>query len=214
MKLVFKNWAELTLGKQTKKRLESEKVASSVKQLKQSTLDDISYQFNIERKADSKPVRAISIDAIEPTIREGELELKTEFRLLPSKDSFSKVSLDLYFEDQSVDSAILCLPQSPLLKDRLVYSQVLDMRGIVEGNYVVRVEMYEPWVSGEKLSFVSKEIAVQYIPQTRESRLIKIPTVKSVASSGLTFVSSTAKNIYGEIEQNLKKESTSKRDGW
>jgi len=41
--------------------------------------------------------------------------------------------------------------------------------------------MYEPWSSDEKLNFTVKEIVVDYIPQTRESRLVKIPTVKSVA---------------------------------
>ena len=56
--------------------------------------------------------------------------------------------------------------------------------------------MYEPWSSGEKLNFTSKEMSVQYVPKTREERLVKIPTVKSVAGSDLTVVSSSAKNIY------------------
>ena len=63
------------------------------------------------------------------------------------------------------------------------------MKGIAEGNYLIRVEMYEPWSSGEKLNFTSKEIAVQYVPQTRADRLVKIPTVKSVAGTDLTVVS-------------------------
>ena len=202
------------MGNLTKNQRRRETINSSIKQDKQSTLDNISYQFNIERKEDSKPVRSIIIDAIEPTIKEDELELKTEFRLLPSKDSFSKLNLDLYFEDQLLNSTILCLPQSALLSGSLINQQVLDMRGIREGNYNIRVEMYEPWGSEEKLSFVAKEIAVQYIPVTRESRLVRIPSVKSVAGSGLTFVSSNAKNIYSEIEQDQKKESLSKRDEW
>ena len=202
------------MGKQIKRQHEREKVQTAVKQLKQSTLDNISYQFNIERREDSKPLRSIIIDAVEPTIKEDELELKTEFRLLPSKDSFSKLNFDLYFEEKMLNSTILCLPQSALLIGSLMNQQVLDMRGIGEGNYNVRVEMYEPWGSEEKLSFVSKEIVVQYIPQTRASRLVKIPTVKIVAGSGLTFVSSTAKDIYSEIEQDLKKEEVSKRDKW
>ena len=197
-----------------KKQQERERIETAVKQSKQSTLDDISYQFNIERRNASKPKRAIEIGAIDATTKEDELALRTEFRLLPSKDSFSKVNLDLYFEEQIVNSATLCLPQSPLLNDSLVYSQVLDMKGIGEGNYILRIEMYEPWSSEEKLSFVAKQISIQYVPITRESMLVKIPTVKSVAGSGLTFVSSNAKNIYSDIEQKLKKESMSKRDEW
>ena len=88
------------------------------------------------------------------------------------------------------------------------------MKGIGAGNYLIKVEMYELWSSGEKLNFTLKEITVQYVPQTRESRLVKIPTVKSVAGTDLTVVSSSAKNIYHEIEQDLKKESISKRDEW
>jgi hypothetical protein len=60
----------------------------------------------------------------------------------------------------------------------------------------------------------TKEIAVQYLPLTLESRYVKIPTVRSVAGTDLTIVSSNAKSIYREMEQNQKKESESKRDEW
>jgi len=88
------------------------------------------------------------------------------------------------------------------------------MKGIAAAEYPIRVEMYEPWSSGEKLNFSFKEIAVQYVPQNREVRLVKIPTVKSVAGKDLTVVSSCAKNIYREIEQDQKQEAISKRDEW
>jgi hypothetical protein len=88
------------------------------------------------------------------------------------------------------------------------------MRGIAEGNYLLRFEMYEPWDSGEKLNFVAKEIAIQYVPQTRADRLVKIPTVRSVAGADLTVVSSSAKDIFREIEQDQKQEEKSKRDEW
>jgi D-aminopeptidase len=74
--------------------------------------------------------------------------------------------------------------------------------------------MYEPWSSGEKLNFTAKEITVQYVPQTRAERLVKIPTVKSVAGTDLTVVSSSAKNIYRKIEQDQKQEAIRKRDEW
>ena len=88
------------------------------------------------------------------------------------------------------------------------------MKGIVAGNYLIRIEMYEPWSSGEKLNFTSKEITIQYVPQTRALRLVKIPTVKSVAGTDLTVVSSSAKDIYRKIDEDLKKEAISKRDEW
>jgi len=43
---------------------------------------------------------------------------------------------------------------------------------------------------------------------------VRIPTVKSVAGSDLTVVSSFAKNIYREIERDQKQEAISKRDEW
>jgi hypothetical protein len=43
---------------------------------------------------------------------------------------------------------------------------------------------------------------------------VKIPTVKSVAGSDLTVVSSSVKDIYREIEQDQKQEAISKRDEW
>ena len=80
--------------------------------------------------------------------------------------------------------------------------------------YLIRVEMYEPWSSGEKLNFTFKEITVQYVPKTIAERYVKIPTLKSVAGTGLTVVSSSAKDIYREIEQDQKQEALSKRDEW
>lgn len=88
------------------------------------------------------------------------------------------------------------------------------MKGIREGKYLVKVEMYEPWTSNEKLNFTTKEVIVEYIPKTRESRLIKIPTVKSIAGTSLTVISSETKNIYQEIDRDQRKESLSKRDEW
>jgi hypothetical protein len=202
------------LGKQTKNQRRREIINTAVKKSKQSTLDNPSYQFNITKREASKPIKAIIINAIDTTTKEDELILKTEFKLLPSKTSFSKVNFDLYFQEQFLSSTTLGIPQSALLNDTLGYPQVLDMKGIAAGNYLIRVEMYELWSPNERLNFTSKEIEVQYTPQTTESRLVKIPIVRSVADTDLTVISANARNIYREIEQDLKKESISKRDEW
>lgn len=188
---------------------------AAVKQSKQSTLDNLSFQSNIQKSTTaSNPVKTILINDIANSIKEDELALNIAFSLQPSKTSFSKINLDLYFENQPLNSTTLGIPQSALLNDNFDYPLVLDMKGISAGNYLIRIEMYEPWTGNEKLNFTAKEIVVDYVPQTRESRLVKIPTVKSVAGSGLTVVSSNAKDIYRELEQDLKKESLSKRDEW
>jgi hypothetical protein len=203
------------MGKLSKNQLKRETVAIDVKQAKQSTLEDLSFQFNIDRTKEAiKSTKAIVINRISETTKEDELALKIEFSLLPSKASFSKITLDLYFEKQLLNSTPLSIPQSSLLGDSLEFPQFLDMKGIGAGNYLIRVEMYEPWSSGEKLNFTAKEITVQYVPQTRAERLVKIPTVKSVAGTDLTVVSSSAKNIYRKIEQDQKQEAIRKRDEW
>jgi hypothetical protein len=201
--------------KLSKNQQKRELMAVDVKQAKQSTLEDLSFQFNIERtKEPVKPAKAIVINRIADLTKEDELAIEVEFSLLPSKASFSKINLDLYFQETLLNSIPLCIPQSALLGESLEYPLTLDMKGIAEGNYLIRVEMYEPWDSGEKLNFTAKEIEVQYVPQTREARLVKIPTVKSVAGADLTVVSSSAKSIYRDIEQDQKQEAISKRDEW
>ena len=199
----------------TKNQQKRELMKADVNQSKQSTLDDLSFQFNITKSEETfKPAKEIVVDNISYTIKEDELALKVEFSLLPSKTSFSKINLDLYFEEQLINSTTLCIPQTALLSSNLEFSQILYMKGIAEGNYLLRVEMYEVWESNEKLCFTPKEIIVQYVPLSRESHLVKVPTVKSVAGNDLTVVSSSAKSIYQEIDEDHKKESISKRDEW
>jgi hypothetical protein len=201
--------------KLSKNQQKREIMAADVKQAKQSTLEDLTFQFNINRTKDFvKQTKEIIINRIADTTKEDELALKIEFSLLPSKVSFSKINLDLYFQENLLNSVSLCIPQSALLNESLEFPLALDMKGIAEGNYLIRVEMYEPWDSGEKLNFTAKETAVQYVPQTRADRLVKIPTVKSVAGADLTVVSSSVKNIYRNIEQDQKQEAISKRDEW
>jgi hypothetical protein len=200
------------LSKNQQKR---EIISVDVKQMKQSKLEDLSFQFNINRNKEStKSTKEIVINSLSETTKEDELAIKVEFSLLPSKVSFSKVNLDLYFQEHLLNSTAISIPQSNLLNDNFEFLVIVDMKGIGAEEYLFRVEMYELWSSGEKLNFTSKEIAVQYVPQTREGRLVKIPTVKSVAGTDLTVVTSSAKEIYREIEQDQKQQEISKRDEW
>jgi len=52
------------------------------------------------------------------------------------------------------------------------------------------------------------------VPIRREERLVKVPTIKSVAGSDLAVVTDMQKNIFRETEQEMKKESTSMHDQW
>jgi hypothetical protein len=146
--------------------------------------------------------------------KEDELALKVGFKLFPSKTAFSKVKSDLWFDNQQISSVLIRIPQGPLTSDDFELTPVLDMKGVPAGSHIIKVEMYEPWSSGEKLSQAAKEVTVDYVPQTRESKFVKVPIVKSIAGADLAVVSESEKDIYREIEKTMKIEHISKRDDW
>jgi len=155
----------------------------------------------------------ITITQIEPKTKEDELALKIAFKL-PAKKAFSRVQSGLWFDRQHVGSALIRMLQGPLATDESEFSAVLDMKGIPAGSHIIGVEMYGLWDSGEKLCRAIREITLDYVPQTRQSRLVKVPTVRSVAGADLAVVSESEKGIYRDIEKTVKREQSSKRDDW
>lgn len=192
------------------------KATKNLKATKQLTLENLPNIPIEESKKATIPIqeKQIIITEIDATTREDELSLKVGFRLLPSKTAFSKIKSDLWFDNQQISSRLIRIPQGPLSADELELPFVLDMKGIAAGSYIIRVEMYELWSDREKLSFTQKKVTVQYVPKTRESRLIRIPTVKSFEDTDVAVVSKSDKNIYREIEETKKQESATKRDQW
>lgn len=183
------------------------------KQLTLDNLHSVSKEKPIEMPTPIH-VKRIIITQIDTLTKEDELELKVSFTLVPSKDSFSKVKLDLWFDNQRIKSFSIMIPQSPLAKNEFELTPVLDMKGIPAGNHSIKLEMYELWSSGEKLLQTFKEVTVDYVPLTRESRLVKIPSVKSVVGADLAVVSESEQDLYRDIEKTTKKEQLSKRDDW
>jgi len=202
--------------KQTKSQRLREKMSSEIKYSKQTTLGRV--QKVSKNEASKTPVpehkKQIEITEITTSTREDELTLTVGFRLLPSRTAFSKVASDLFFDKQKIDFLRLSILQGPLATKESEFSSVLDMTGIPEGKHTLRVEMYEPWASDEKLTPTSKEVTLDYVPLKREDRLIRVPIMKSVAGAGMDIVSETQKNIYREIDEEMKKESEGRRDYW
>jgi hypothetical protein len=189
------------------------KKSKNLNTCKQLTLDSLST--GVPNKTNIPiNLKQIAITGIDTTSREDELVLKISFELTPSKTAFSKVKLDLWFDDQQISSISISIPQGPLTADEFELKPVLDMKGIPAGIHTIKLEMYELWSSGEKLSPVTKEILFEYQPQTRESRLIKVPIVKSVAGADLIVATESEKEIYKQIEETAKKELKCKRDQW
>jgi hypothetical protein len=206
----------IAMSKSTKNQHLRDKMLAAVKQSKQTTLESLNALPPKEsaRAVASEQNKQIIITEIDTVTKEDELALKVEFRLFPSKTAFSKIRSDLFFNGKKLNSVLITIPQSPLAKDDFELTPVLDMKGITAGTHSIKVEMYEPWSNEEKLSFTQKEVTVEYVPQTRESRLIEIPIVKSIGGGDLAVASESDKNIYHEIEETMKKESAAKRDEW
>ena len=200
----------------TKTQRLREKMRADVRHSKQTTLGTIPqiHKAQPAKSAVPEKKKQIEITEISANTREDELVLKIGFRLLPSRTAFSRVTSDLYFDEEKIDSLRLRVLQGPLATDDSEFSSVLDMTGIGKGQHIIRVEMYELWSSEEKLTSTSKEVTIEYVPLKKEDRLIRIPIVKSSAGADLAIISDTEKNIYREIEKQMKRESESRRDYW
>jgi hypothetical protein len=202
--------------KSTKTERLREKIRMDIKYSKQKTLGDTPEMRKVQPTKPTAPKlqKKIEITEISTLTREDELVLKVTFRLQPSRTAFSRVISDLFFDEEKIDSLRLRVLQGPLATDASEFSSVLDMTGIGKGQHVFRVEMYELWDSGEKLTHASKEVNFEYVPLRREDRLIKVPIIKNIAGADLAIVSDTEKNIYREIKEDMKRESFSRRDNW
>lgn len=197
----------------TRRRREKTKVKSKI--VKQSVLVDPYFNLGTSKSIQAnKPKKEIVLQDIASNFKDYEVALKIAFRLLPNSASFSKVNLDLFFEQQFLNSTTIGIPQGALTTDSFEFPQIIDMKGIAQGRYSVRIEMYEPWSASEKLNYTFKEAVISYVPQTRESKYVKVPTVKSVAGSDLAIVSSSTKTLYHDIEEDKKRQSISNRDKW
>jgi hypothetical protein len=134
--------------------------------------------------------------------------------LLPSRTAFSRVTADLFFDDQKIDSLHLRILQGPMATDDSEFTSVLSVIGISQGQHTLRVEMYELWAPNEKLAYKSKEATIEYVPVKKEDRMVSVRIIKSAAGTDLSIVSDEEEKIYREINEEIRKEAHSKRDRW
>lgn len=185
---------------------------------------DADKQFTLDNLPNAAPKDAIdiikqpketpiTITQIQHTTKEDELALKISFKLPPQK-SFSRVQSNLFFDNEPINSVLVQMLRGPLATAESEFSAVLDMRGIPAGEHTIGVEMYGLWGEGERLCRTYNEQLINYVPWTRHLRLVKIPTLRSVAGADLAVVSNSQKDIYSDIEKTVKKEQESKRDNW
>ena len=200
------------MGKATKTSRLREKTLAEIKHSKQTTFDNLpTTKDNPSKPQNNKQIIILEIDN---ETKEDDLILKIAFRLVPSRASFSKVFVELFFDGQKVHCCSVRIPQGALSADELEWSRALDMRGIEAGQHIIRAEMFELWDSEEKLTVVSKEVTINYVPVRKQDRYIKIPTVKKLAGEDLKVVSEPTRDVYREIEKEQKEELLNKRDEW
>ena len=201
---------------QNKSRRLREKMRDDIKRSKQSTLGTFSAIRTTEpsKSAASEPKKQIEIIEICPSIAEDELSLRIGFRLVPSRTRFSRITSDLFFDEQKIETLRLRVLQGPLATDESEFSAMLSMMGIGAGKHVLRVELYELWTVGEKGTSVSKEVTVDYVPLKREDRLIRVPLIKSIEGAGVDILTESENRIYSEIAEDMKRELEGKRDQW
>jgi hypothetical protein len=202
--------------KATKTQRLRERISTEVKHSKQTTLSKSieTYYAEPSKTISSSPKKQIEITEITSSIREDEMALKVAFKLLPSRTFFSKVTADLFFNEQKIDALHLRILQGPLAADDSEFTSVLDMTGVSQGQHKLRVEMYEIGNSGEKLTSTYKEDTIDYVPVKREDRIISVRIIKSMASEDLSVVSSVEESIYREINDEIRREAHSRRDKW
>ena len=202
--------------KQNKSRRLREKMRDDIMRSKQSTLGTFSATRTTEpsKPVAPEPKKQIEITDIGSSIAEDELILRIGFRLVPSRTRFSRITSDLFFDGQRVETLHLRVLQGPLATDESEFSVVLSMMGISAGKHVLRVELYELWTAGEKRTGAVKEATVEYVPLKREDRLIRIPLVKSVEGAGLDILTESEKRVYSEVKEDMKRELEGRRDHW
>ncbi len=139
-------------------------MATNPKFSKQSTLSDlfVTPKNKSDKTARIDHEKRIVITEVATVTKEDELALKVSFKLFPSKTAFSKVQSDLLFDNQKISSVSVRILQGALSADEFELTPVLNMKGIPAGIHNLRVEMYELWSSGERLSQTFKEVHVDY----------------------------------------------------
>jgi len=166
---------------------------------------------NVDTEILSFKSKQITITQLDSTIKNyDELNVDTDFRLVPSKKDFSKIRYTIWFDGQKAYSDLIEIPQSLVASDEFEMKRILDLRGMTPGNHTVKVELCDLFSP----SCASKEIAIEYKPLTKEERFRRIPTVKKTEGVDITIVSNDEKEVFREIRDTFIKEQISKRDNW
>ena len=182
---------------------------------KQLTLDILPSEIIQSKKiVEKKKQIVINSIGLDLDLKKDELTLQVDFRLLPSKVSFSKLKADLWFNNNKVKSVCFDILHAFGNTDDFSLRATLDSNGVSPGSHIVKVEVCEVSSFRKKLVYTLNETTVEYNPPTREERLRKVLTIKKVEGQGISVISEKEKDLYREIEDSIKKKVESKQDKW
>ena len=194
-----------------KKQQLKDKTIADIKKTKQYTFDTLPEPK--PHPAISKTEKSILIAQLEYTIKENVLELSITFSLLPSQNHFSNLTLELFFDDNKLNSYLISIPPSQLLSNELEFPISLDMKGICPGPHTIKVEMFERWSTGEKLTGASRYVIVEYSSTRKEDNYVKVPFVRKI-DGAFRIILPQEKELYQQLERNQRQELDSTRDHW
>jgi hypothetical protein len=187
-----------------------EKTKVDINRAKQATFDNLPKTTETPRAP--KPQKSISLQ-LSHILKEAELELKVNFHLMPSRMHFSNLVLDLFFDNNKVNSYLIAIPPSRLLSDELEFPITMDMTGISPGEHVIKVDLDEKWQSGEVMTHASQYVVLSYLPVRREDRYVKVPLVRKI-DGAFRIILPDEQELYQKIAEQNRKEHASKRDPW
>ena len=193
-----------------KKERLREKTLADIQRSKQSTFDKLP-EPKITRIHPNE--KSIDIAQLEHIIKDNELVLSVAFRLLPSRKLFSNLMLELYFDNDKLNTYLISIPPSDLLSDQFEFPITLDMKGICPGTHVIKVELLEKWGTNEILTSASKYIMVQYDPSRKEDQYVKVPIVRKI-DGAFRIIMPGEKDLYEQLERSHREELKSKKDYW
>jgi hypothetical protein len=173
----------------------------NIKLSKQLTLDKLPVGTKEATISSITSKKQIIITEISTSTKVAEIALNIAFKLVPSNIAFSKIQFDLFFSNQQISSESIRILQGPLANEIFELTNVLNMKGIPAGSYILKIEMYELWSTGKRFSQATKEVTVDYVPQTREFKFIKVPSVKSVAGTSLSVISESEKTFTVKLKK-------------
>lgn len=194
-----------------KKQRLRDKTLADIAKSKQVTFDKLPEP----KAAQPKPSveKSIEIAQLEYSAKEDELEFTVAFRLLPSKNAFSSLTLELHFDENKLNTDVISIPPSKLLNDEFEFPIALDMKGICPGPHTVKVEIYERWDTGEKLTSASKYVIVEHSPTRKQDRYIKVPIVKRI-DGAFKIIMPEEQEFYEQLEKKRREEQSSMGEHW